>query len=118
VREQIEQKREDIKTLGRALGVCRKMKKLMIDSSATKCRRGKGSKNLVPCPSDSIWCNYCLTKQEDCFVPKLPRKKGQYQMKPRVQGAETEMFANGVCHRKNHKPCPVGSKLKTTVSEI
>jgi hypothetical protein len=116
IKQHIEQKKEEIKTFKRALGVCRKMKKLQIDSSATSCRpRSKGSRRLFPCPSNSMWCNYCLTNEEACFAPKLIRSKGQYQMKPRVNGAKTQMFADGICQQQYtsvHQPCPINSKLK------
>lgn len=117
IKQQIEQQTKIIKTVTGALNICQKMKKLPIDSQSSVCRPARRSSDqpLIPCPTDSRWCNYCLSDQSKCFAPKLSKIKGQYRMKPRVIGAHTEMFADGVCqplYSRIHQPCPIQSKHK------
>jgi hypothetical protein len=118
IKQFIEDKKDEIKTVNSALTVCRRMKRLKIDSESMKCRRPLrryASSKLVPCPPKSKWCNYCVSQEKDCFAPKLKRVKGHYRMKPRIKGVKAEMYPDGVCHpmyEDKYEPCPTKSKLR------
>jgi len=113
---QLAQIKEEIKQIEETIKICRPMRRFKLKSGSMECRpTNRYRTKLVPCPSQTRWCNYCVKDLAQCTSPKFKKVAGTYQMKPSVAGFKMPMYPEGQCatqYSSKHHPCPTDSHLR------